>query len=93
MLRAMSSFTSLTQHHRNGYVCIAIVSSFKQKKGVEGTLFVFRRTQAPTFGFQILNRLDLNDLKIYLSSDLELETSGDFLIFKTESGKLFIEES
>jgi len=54
-----------------------------KKKGIEGTMFIFRRTKEPNTGFLVMNRLTPDNLIVYITSNMEIEISGDFVIYKT----------
>lgn len=54
-----------------------------QKKGIEGTMFIFNRNKEPSLGFFVMNRLGLENLMVFITADMEIEISGDFVIYKT----------
>ncbi|GAA6017511.1 hypothetical protein JCM11491_006848 [Sporobolomyces phaffii] len=55
------------------------------KTGVEGPMFLFSRTQAPHYGFFVLNRQGLEYIQEFLTPDCELNVGGEFILF--ESGQ------
>ncbi|KAF9968701.1 hypothetical protein BGZ70_010207 [Mortierella alpina] len=54
------------------------------KKGVEGTMFVFKRSTAPSYGFFIMNRLGLDNLMADLTADMALQLTSDYIIYRDE---------
>ncbi|KAI1316565.1 hypothetical protein EDD11_009830 [Mortierella claussenii] len=54
------------------------------KKGVEGTLFVFKRSTLPSYGFFIMNRLGLDNLMADLTGDMALQLTSDYIIYRDE---------
>ncbi|KAH6565521.1 hypothetical protein BASA50_003629 [Batrachochytrium salamandrivorans] len=52
------------------------------KRGIEGTMFIFQRNSQPQFGFMIMNRLSTENLVVSLTSDLQFEMLGDYLIYR-----------
>ncbi|GAA5981666.1 hypothetical protein JCM5350_000448 [Sporobolomyces pararoseus] len=55
------------------------------KTGVEGPMFLFSRSQAPHYGFFVLNRQGLEYIQEFLTPDCELSVGGEFILF--ESGQ------
>ncbi|GAA5944052.1 uncharacterized protein JCM15063_004301 [Sporobolomyces koalae] len=55
------------------------------KTGVEGPMFLFSRSQAPHYGFFVLNRQGLEYIQEFLTPDCELNVGGEFILF--ESGQ------
>ncbi|GAA5887973.1 hypothetical protein JCM16303_005221 [Sporobolomyces ruberrimus] len=55
------------------------------KTGIEGPMFLFSRTQAPHYGFFVLNRQGLEYIQEFLTPDCELNVGGEFILF--ESGQ------
>jgi len=53
-------------------------------------MFIFRRTKEPNTGFLVMNRLTPDNLIVYITSNMEIEISGDFVIYKTDDGKFKI---
>ncbi|KAI7821957.1 hypothetical protein BC939DRAFT_398301 [Gamsiella multidivaricata] len=53
------------------------------KKGVEGTMFVFKsRSSVPSYGFFIMNRLGLDNLMADLTGDMALQLTSDYIIYQ-----------
>ncbi|KAF9434526.1 hypothetical protein BGZ76_007868 [Entomortierella beljakovae] len=52
------------------------------KKNVEGTMFVFKRSAAPSYGFFIMNRLGLENLMADLTGDMALQVTSDYIIYR-----------
>ncbi|OUM62614.1 hypothetical protein PIROE2DRAFT_11047 [Piromyces sp. E2] len=46
-------------------------------------MFIFRRTKEPNTGFLVMNRLTPDNLIVYITSNMEIEITGDFVIYKT----------
>jgi len=53
-----------------------------KKRGIEGTMFIFKRTKEPTTGFLVMNRLAPDNLIVHITSNMEIEITGDFVIYK-----------
>ncbi|KAG0324636.1 hypothetical protein BG000_002136, partial [Podila horticola] len=54
------------------------------KKGVEGTMFVFKRSTLPSYGFFIMNRLGIDNLMADLKADMALQLTSDYIIYRDE---------
>ncbi|KAF9188143.1 hypothetical protein BGZ51_000719 [Haplosporangium sp. Z 767] len=54
------------------------------KKGVEGTMFVFKRSTLPSYGFFIMNRLGLDNLMADLTADMALQLTSDYIIYRDD---------
>jgi hypothetical protein len=54
---------------------------------VEGALFLYERTVEPRFGFMILNRLGLDNLQVDITPELQIQQSGDYLMYKFADGR------
>ncbi|KAF9205087.1 hypothetical protein BGZ59_000684 [Podila verticillata] len=54
------------------------------KKGVEGTMFVFKRSTLPSYGFFIMNRLGIDNLMADLTADMALQLTSDYIIYRDE---------
>ncbi|KAJ1980970.1 hypothetical protein H4R34_002255 [Dimargaris verticillata] len=67
-----------------------------EKQGVEGTLFIYERTQVPHYSFMVMNRLSLDNFCIAIKPSLEILVTPQFIIYResvqapavTESGKV-----
>eukprot|EP00833_Pecoramyces_ruminatium_P008589 jgi/Orpsp1_1/1182621/evm.model.c7180000082003.1 len=53
-----------------------------KKRGIEGTMFIFKRTKEPTTGFLVMNRLTPDNLTVHITANMEIEITGDFVIYK-----------
>ncbi|RGB28484.1 hypothetical protein C1646_629557 [Rhizophagus diaphanus] len=53
------------------------------KKGVEGTLFVFKRCVQPVYGFIVMNRLGIDNFMAPLTDGMELEFKDEYIIYRT----------
>ncbi|KAJ2613341.1 hypothetical protein H4S08_002274 [Coemansia sp. RSA 1365] len=54
-------------------------------KEVEGALFIFKRLEAPYYGFTIMNRLGLKNHTELLSADMSFQTSDQIVIYTSKS--------
>ncbi|CAG8688189.1 14614_t:CDS:2 [Acaulospora morrowiae] len=52
------------------------------KKGVEGTMFVFKRQ--PVYGFIVMNRLGIDNFMAPLTDSMELEFKDEIIIYRTD---------
>ncbi|KAL1914750.1 uncharacterized protein VTP21DRAFT_8008 [Calcarisporiella thermophila] len=59
-----------------------------EKKGVEGTMFIFKRSVAPVYGFFIMNRLSIENFHTFLTSDVEIQLSSEFIIYRTSDDNI-----
>ncbi|KAJ3327978.1 mRNA-decapping enzyme 1B, partial [Kappamyces sp. JEL0680] len=59
-----------------------LASQTWKKRGIEGTLFLYERTVEPRFGVIVLNRLGLDNLEMKISSEMQIQLSGDYLMYK-----------
>ena len=50
-------------------------------------MFIYKRQSNPRYGFFVLNRLNIENLNIPLTNDMEVQILGDYLIYKTPEGK------
>ncbi|KAJ3321816.1 mRNA-decapping enzyme subunit 1 [Boothiomyces sp. JEL0866] len=60
-------------------------SSQWKKRGIEGTLFLYERSEEPRFGFYILNRVGLENLQVDVTADLQFQQVDDYLMYKNET--------
>jgi len=49
-------------------------------------MFIFKRTKEPTTGFLVMNRLTPDNLTVHITANMEIEITGDFVIYKTADG-------
>ncbi|KAI9500225.1 hypothetical protein BX070DRAFT_196005, partial [Coemansia spiralis] len=59
-------------------------------KEVEGALFIYKRSSVPHYGFTIMNRVGLENYTEYLSTDLDFQTSGQIVIYKSKNSDSFV---
>ncbi|ESO89821.1 hypothetical protein LOTGIDRAFT_77631, partial [Lottia gigantea] len=55
-----------------------------EKTSIEGTLFIYRRSAAPLYGFMILNRLGLQNLIEPFTKTLEFQVQEPFLLYRND---------
>ncbi|CAI2169824.1 15946_t:CDS:2, partial [Funneliformis geosporum] len=60
------------------------------KKGVEGTLFVFKRCEQPVYGFIVMNRLGIDNFMAPLTDSMELEFKDEYIIYHTDDVLLWM---
>ncbi|KAJ1969171.1 hypothetical protein H4R35_006214 [Dimargaris xerosporica] len=53
-----------------------------EKQGVEGTLFVYERSQVPYYSFMVMNRLSLDNFCIAIKPSLEILLTPQFIIYR-----------
>ncbi|RHZ56302.1 hypothetical protein Glove_402g54 [Diversispora epigaea] len=58
------------------------------KKGVEGTLFVFKRCAQPAYGFIVMNRLGIDNFMAPLTDSMELEYQDEYIIYRTDDDNI-----
>ncbi|KAG9292028.1 hypothetical protein G9A89_017927 [Geosiphon pyriformis] len=56
------------------------------KKGVEGTLFVFKRCVQPVYGFIVMNRLGIDNFVASLTDGMNIEFTDTYIMYKTDEG-------
>ncbi|RKP18033.1 PH domain-like protein [Rozella allomycis CSF55] len=56
------------------------------KKDIEGSLFVYRRVTFPYYGFFIMNRLNITNFKGTFSSQIDLQLTDAYIIFRSQNG-------
>ena len=57
-----------------------------EKLAVEGSLFVFERTQQPLWGFHILNQQSTENFHQPITMGMKVEHKKPFLIYKANDG-------
>jgi len=67
------------------YTFYSATSTWERKK-IEGSLFVVKRTEPPVFRFMVLNRLNTSNLLEEISDDLELQINGTNLLYRHKNG-------
>lgn len=66
---------------------ISYVATVRQeKKGVEGSLFVFERRDAPQYGFFIMNRLNIENIMELVTPNMRIKISDPYLLYKNPLG-------
>ncbi|KAI0037196.1 hypothetical protein K488DRAFT_81418 [Vararia minispora EC-137] len=66
------------------HVCIYHYDGNKwEKKGFEGSFFVFERRAYPPYGFFILNRMGMEDYVQYIHPEDNLNIHGQFLLYRS----------
>ncbi|XP_062522910.1 mRNA-decapping enzyme 1B-like [Corticium candelabrum] len=58
------------------------------KTDVEGTLFVFKRSVHPIYGFLIMNRLNTENVQDVITATMEFQTQQPFVLYKSVKNKL-----
>nr|XP_060632422.1 mRNA-decapping enzyme 1B isoform X1 [Anolis sagrei ordinatus] len=53
-----------------------------EKTDVEGTLFVYKRTASPKYGFTIMNRLSMENRTEPITKDLDFQLQDPFLLYR-----------
>lgn len=53
---------------------------------MEGTLFLVERARNPIYSIFILNRNGLENLKVDIIPELQIQESGDYLMYKLNDG-------
>ncbi|TPX31865.1 hypothetical protein SmJEL517_g04905 [Synchytrium microbalum] len=56
------------------------------KRGIEGPMFVFRRSTSPYYAIFIMNRLDPENLWVLLDVVLEVELMEEFVVYRLADG-------
>lgn len=69
----------------DGYF-LARVCLMQEKKGVEGSLLVFERSEPPTYGFFIMNRISLENIMELVTSNMRFKISEPYLLYKNPLG-------
>ncbi|CAG8506750.1 5012_t:CDS:2 [Paraglomus occultum] len=93
--RATVNLAVLRRHDRNiveimdnsSHVVLYKFSNEQQcwtKKGVEGTMFVFKRCTQPVFGFVVMNRLGIDNVMLHLTDKMDIEFQDDYIIYRTD---------
>ncbi|KAA1476573.1 hypothetical protein DENSPDRAFT_843560 [Dentipellis sp. KUC8613] len=68
-------FSHVCLYHHNG--------SKWEKKGYEGSMFLFERRAYPPYGFFILNRMGMTDYVRHMYPEDDMETHGDYLMYRS----------
>jgi hypothetical protein len=55
------------------------------KLGIEGPMFLYRRSSSPKYGFSVLNRNGIENYTANMTKDDDLELTEDFLIYRAHS--------
>ncbi|KAI0044785.1 hypothetical protein FA95DRAFT_1574238 [Auriscalpium vulgare] len=67
-------FSHVCLYHHNGEKW--------EKKGFEGSMFLFEREAYPPYGFFILNRMGMEDYVLHMHPEDDMETHGDYLMYR-----------
>eukprot|EP00051_Salpingoeca_urceolata_P033283 m.500372 g.500372 ORF g.500372 m.500372 type:complete len:464 (+) comp60636_c0_seq1:201-1592(+) len=60
-----------------------------QRKDVEGTLFVYERSEQPYWGFYVMNRLHVDNVNQHILPELEFHVEeGPFIFYRTSKGEI-----
>lgn len=81
--------------HSASFVVLYLYNSAKgawSKSGIEGPMFLFRRTASPHYGIFVLNRNGVENFCVPLTQDDDLEITDDFTILRTESDTVLDED-
>ena len=54
------------------------------RRSCEGSLFIFQRSEAPFFGFFIMNRLSTENILEYADSSLEIEIAEPYILYRSQ---------
>lgn len=54
------------------------------KSNIEGTLFLFKRSKAPAYGFFIMNRLGVENVMCFLTENVELQITPEYIIYRAD---------
>eukprot|EP00924_Labyrinthula_sp_SR-Ha-C_P001681 maker-scaffold_18-snap-gene-6.2-mRNA-1 protein AED:0.00 eAED:0.00 QI:28/1/1/1/1/1/2/148/201 len=57
-----------------------------EKEGIEGRLFIAKRSDSPNYGFYVLNRVGEDDLAQYFDNKFEFEDKSEYLIYGNSDG-------
>ncbi|TDL24552.1 hypothetical protein BD410DRAFT_801891 [Rickenella mellea] len=68
-------FSHVCLYHHNGVKW--------EKKGYEGSMFLFEREEEPKYGFFILNRMGMDDYIQCISAKDEMDVREDYLMYRT----------
>ncbi|XP_044307202.1 mRNA-decapping enzyme 1A isoform X1 [Varanus komodoensis] len=60
-----------------------------EKTDVEGTLFVYKRSASPYYGFTIVNRLNMHNLVEPVNKDLEFQLHEPFLLYRNANLSIY----
>jgi hypothetical protein len=71
------------------YVALYQHTTEWHKTGVEGTLFLFKRSRHPLYGFFILNRQGIENVCEDLSDGANLEVTPELIIYQAPSSSGF----
>lgn len=53
-------------------------------------MFLYERSVEPRYGFYILNRLSLDNLQVPILQELQIQQSGDYLMYKLADGRKIV---
>ncbi|TFK47564.1 hypothetical protein OE88DRAFT_1665761 [Heliocybe sulcata] len=75
ILSIFDQFSHVCLYHHNGKAW--------EKKGFEGSMFLFEREAYPPYGFYILNRMGMEDYIQAMYPEDDLEKQGNFLLYRS----------
>jgi mRNA-decapping enzyme 1B len=58
----------------------------QEKKEVEGSLFVFERTESPRYGFFLMNRISIENIMELVTPDMKFKYSEPYLLYRNPLG-------
>jgi mRNA-decapping enzyme 1B len=61
----------------------------KQRKDVEGSLFIYSRSSSPQYAFLILNRSSAENFQGYFTNTMELQITDPYIIFKNDKNEIY----
>ncbi|KZT22779.1 hypothetical protein NEOLEDRAFT_1243715 [Neolentinus lepideus HHB14362 ss-1] len=75
ILSIFDQFSHVCLYHHNGKAW--------EKKGFEGSMFLFEREAYPPYGFYILNRMGMEDYIQAMYPEDDMEKQGNFLLYRS----------
>ncbi|KAJ4485477.1 hypothetical protein J3R30DRAFT_3233386, partial [Lentinula aciculospora] len=75
ILRIFDQFSHVCVYHHNGECW--------EKKGFEGSMFLYERADYPPYGFYILNRMGMDDYIQRLWPEDNMSVTGSYLMLRT----------
>lgn len=58
------------------------------KDEVEGSLFVYLRSEEPRYAFMIANRMSITDLVVQVTPDLDLQNQAPYVFLRKSDGTI-----
>ncbi|KAI0065032.1 hypothetical protein BV25DRAFT_125061 [Artomyces pyxidatus] len=75
IISIFDQFSHVCLYHHNG--------TKWEKKGFEGSMFLFERQAYPPYGFFILNRMGMEDYVRHMYPEDDMEAHGDYLMYRS----------